>query len=75
MCVHTHTHTHTHIYMAELSLRSLQGLHCSVRAFSSCGGQGLLSSRGAQASHCSDFSYCRAWALGTQVLVVAACGL
>ena len=61
----------THTYMAVLGLR---GLHCSVRAFSSCGVQGLPSSCGAQASYCND-SCCRAWALGTQVLVAAACGL
>ena len=30
------------------------GLHCCVQAFSGCG---------AQASHCSGLSYCRAWAL------------
>ena len=28
--------------MAVRGLLSLQGLHCSVRAFSSCDGQGLL---------------------------------
>ena len=39
-------------------------LHCCARAFSSCGEQGLLSSWGAQASHCGGFSCCRAWALG-----------
>ena len=33
-------------------------------AFCNCGQQGLLSSCGAQASHCSGFSRCRAWALG-----------
>ena len=32
--------------------------------FSSWGGQGLLSSFRAQASHCGGFSWCRAWALG-----------
>ena len=30
---------------------------------------------GAQASHCGGFSCCRAQALGTRALVVAACGL
>ena len=35
-----------------------------VQAFSSCGKWGLLSSHGEQASHCSDFSCSRAWALG-----------
>ena len=33
-------------------------------AFSRCGEQGLLSSYGVEASHCSGFSCCRAWALG-----------
>jgi len=32
--------------------------------FSSCSNWGLLSSCGAQASHCGDFSCCRAQALG-----------
>ena len=35
---------------------------------------GLLSSCGGQASRCSGFS-CEAWALGTQALVIATCGL
>ena len=34
--------------------------------FSGCGEQGLVSSCGAQASHCSDFSWCRAWLQGAQ---------
>ena len=33
------------------------------RFFSSCGERGLLSSCNAQASHCSGFSCCGAWAL------------
>ena len=36
----------------------------AARAFSSCGEQGLLSSCGAQASHCSELSCCRARAPG-----------
>ena len=36
----------------------------AVQAFFSCSEQGLLSSRGAQASHWGDFSCCRAKALG-----------
>ena len=40
------------------------GLCCFVGFFSSCGEQGLLSSCSVQASHCSDFSCCGAWALG-----------
>ena len=39
-------------------------------AFSSCGEQGLLSSWGALASHCSGFSCCRTWALGMQASVL-----
>ena len=38
-------------------------LHCCAWAFSSCGEQGLLSSCGAQASHCGGFSCCRVQAL------------
>ena len=34
------------------------------RLFSSCSKQGLLSSCGVQASHCSGFSHCGTWALG-----------
>ena len=40
------------------------GPHCCVQIFSSYGEQGLLSSCGAQASHCGGFSCCTAWALG-----------
>ena len=36
------------------------GLYCCASAFSSCGERGLLSTRSAQASHCSGFSCCRA---------------
>ena len=32
--------------------------------YSSCGDWGLLSSCGAQISHCRGFSLCGAWALG-----------
>ena len=46
----------------------------ATQAFSSCG-EGILSSCGASASHCSGLSCCRAWALGVQISVVAACGL
>ena len=48
------------------------GLCCCVRAFFSCGEQGLLSSCGAQASSCGAFSCCRVWALGCQTPVVVA---
>ena len=40
------------------------GLCCCAWAFSSCGGQGLLSSCGTRASHCGGFSCCRAQAQG-----------
>ena len=40
------------------------GLHCCTDFFSCCGERGLLSSSGAQASHCGGFSGCRAQALG-----------
>ena len=36
------------------------GLLCCMQPFSSCGERGLLSTRSAQASHCSGFSCCRA---------------
>ena len=50
------------------------GLRCCTRAFSSYGEYGLLCC-GAWASHCSGFSCCRAWALGTRASVVVARGL
>ena len=50
------------------------GLPCCMRAFSSCGEQGLLCC-GAWASHCGDFSCCGARALGTRASVVVARGL
>ena len=40
---------------------------------SCCGEQGLFSHCGAQASHCHDFSCCRARALGPRASVVAPC--
>ena len=51
------------------------GLCCCVPAFSSCGEQGLLSNYGAQASPRGGFSCRGAQGLGTQALVVTACGL
>ena len=39
------------------------------RAFSSCSEQGLLSGCGAQASHCTGFSCCRAGAVGVRASV------
>lgn len=49
------------IYLIQCSI--VLGLCCCAQAFSSCGELGLLSSCGAQAAHCSDFSR-GAWALG-----------
>ena len=40
------------------------GLHCCKQAFANSSEQGLFSSCGPQASHCSGFSCCGAWALG-----------
>ena len=62
------------------------GLCCYVRAFCSCGKQGLLllrsmgsrcgfSSCGLRTSHRSGFSCCGARALGARASVVVACGL
>ena len=45
-----------------------------MRAFSSCGEGGLLSSGGARASHLRDFSCCGAWAVGSGASIVAAGG-
>ena len=54
--LHTY-HLFMHLFLAVLDL------HCCVPALSSCGELGLLSSRGASAACCGDFS-CGAWALG-----------
>ena len=43
--------------------------------FSGCGGWGLPSSCGAQASHCCGFSCCRAQALGCVLSCSVACGI
>ena len=53
------------------------GASLLLAAFSSVflGRWGLLSSFGAQASHCSGFCYCRAQALGARASVGAAHGL
>ena len=51
----------------------LFGLHCCVRAFSSCSEWGLLFV--ARASHCGGFFCCTAWALGAWASVVVAHGL
>ena len=49
---------HIYLFMAAL------GLWCFAQAFSSCSEWELLSNCGAQASHCSDWSSCRARVLG-----------
>ena len=51
---------------------TMQGLHWCTWTSSSCGEQRLLSSCGAQASHCSGFSCCSAWAIGHAGSVVMA---
>ena len=48
------------------------GSSCCTWAFSTCSEWGLLSSCSVKASHCSDFSCCRAQPLGMQALVVGA---
>ena len=45
---------------------ALLGLCCCMRAFSSCSEQGLFSSCGAWAPHCSGLPRCRAQALGRE---------
>ena len=51
------------IYVYILFLAALSLHCCAVKAFSSCGERGLLSSWDARASHCGGFS-CGAWTLG-----------
>ena len=51
------------------------GLHCCAQAFSSCSEWGATLRCGAQASHCSGFSCCGAWALDAWASVVVACRL
>ena len=53
------------IFMPLFLFLAVLSLCCCTWAFSSCGELGLLSSCGAQASHCSDFFCCGAQALGT----------
>ena len=54
------------LFMAVLALC------CCARAFSSCRKQGPLSRCDPQASHCSGFSQCGAWALGRMGSAAAA---
>ena len=49
------------------------GLHCYAGAFPNCGEQGLLSSWGAQTSHCGGFCCGPAWAQGHSGF--SSCGL
>ena len=60
------------LFILDLSLAVLGLL--AARGPSLAAEQGLLSSCGARASHCSGFSCCGAWALGTQASVAAAHG-
>ena len=58
-----------------MSFLAASGLHCCMRAFSSCCERGLLfvAVRGlliVVASHCGGFSCCKAWALGVRASVV-----
>lgn len=48
---------------------------CCMRAFLELQQAGLLSSCGAQASHCSDFLCCGAWVPGAEASVAVAQGL
>jgi len=50
-------------FFIDLLFLAVLGLHCCLQAFSSCNELGLLSRCSAQASHCSGFSSCVAWAL------------
>ena len=61
-------------FLLSFSLAAL-GLCCYARAFSSCGEQGSTLRCGAQASHCSGSSFCRAQALCVQASVVVTHGL
>ena len=58
-----------------LFISGCAGSSLLFRFFSRCAERGPLSRRGAQASHCSGFSCCRARALGVQASVVVTPGL
>ena len=62
------------IYLFIYLFMAALGLHCCMRAFSSCGERGLLFCCGAGASHCHGFS-CGAQPLGARASVVVAHGL
>ena len=63
-----------HIVFIYLFLSAL-GLHCFAWTFSSCSKEGLLSSWGVWASHCSGFSCCGAQALSARASEVTVHGL
>lgn len=50
-------------FISYLFILAVIGLCCYEWTFASYGAQGLLSNGSVQASHCRDFSCCRAWAL------------
>ena len=62
------------IYLFIYLFLAALGLCCCPWAFSSCGERATLRC-GVQASHCSGFSCCGAWAFGTRASVVVARGL
>ena len=64
---------HVHTIYSLFYFLAVLGLLCCMQAFSSCGKQGLLSSRDAQTSNCGGFCY-GAQALGAWASVVAAHG-
>ena len=66
--------TNLFIYLFIYLFMAALGLHCCMRAFSSCGERGLLFCCGAGASHCHGFS-CGAQPLGARASVVVAHGL
>ena len=66
------TLTHIIFFFFTCLFLAAPGLCLCVRALSSCGERGLLSSCGSWAFHCSGLSCCGAWALDLQAAVVAA---
>ena len=62
-------------YFMYLLFLDVLGLCCCARAFLWLQRVGATLRCGLWASHCSGFSCCRAWALGTQASVVVAHGL
>ena len=62
---------HTSFYLFIYLFLAVLGLHSCVQAFSSWSEGRLLSSCGAWASHCGDFSCCRVWGLDGVGVTVA----